>query len=124
MHAEPGLPGALEALPDGGWLDACGRCTYNLLLAAADAGAQRVTVLGTMDVFLPYAPDVGVMHNFKPLPTTAPAVLGPHLAEFCGREFALCGATQVARVISDGHFSVQLNHFIPGFLSYSVYLFF
>ena len=28
------------------------------------------------------------------------------------------------RVISDCHFSVQLNHFIPGFLSYSVYLFF
>ena len=24
------------------------------------------------------------------------------------------------RVISDCHFSVQLNHFIPGFLSYSV----
>jgi hypothetical protein len=27
------------------------------------------------------------------------------------------------RVISDGHFSVQLNHFIPGFLSYSVAVF-
>jgi hypothetical protein len=25
-----------------------------------------------------------------------------------------------ARVISDCHFTVQLNHFIPGFLSYSV----
>ena len=28
-----------------------------------------------------------------------------------------------ARVISDCHFSVQLNHFIPGFLSYSVPVF-
>jgi hypothetical protein len=27
------------------------------------------------------------------------------------------------RVISDCHFSVQLNHFIPGFLSYSVPVF-
>ena len=28
-----------------------------------------------------------------------------------------------ARVISDCHFAVQLNHFIPGFLSYSVAVF-
>jgi hypothetical protein len=28
-----------------------------------------------------------------------------------------------ARLISDCHFSVQLNHFIPGFLSYSVPVF-
>ena len=27
------------------------------------------------------------------------------------------------RVISDCHFAVQLNHFIPGFLSYSVAVF-
>jgi hypothetical protein len=32
---------------------------------------------------------------------------------------ALCSA----RVISDCHFAVQLNHFIPGFLSYSVPVF-
>jgi hypothetical protein len=29
----------------------------------------------------------------------------------------------VGRVISDCHLSVQLNHFIPGFLSYSVAVF-
>jgi hypothetical protein len=28
-----------------------------------------------------------------------------------------------ARVISDCHFSVQIDHFIPGFLSYSVPVF-
>jgi carotenoid cleavage dioxygenase len=34
--------------------------------------------------------------------------------------FYRCGE---ARVISDCHFAVQLNHFIPGFLSYSVAVF-
>eukprot|EP01050_Picozoa_sp_SAG11_P029561 SAG11_NODE_8370_length_1024_cov_0.801081_1_plen_120_part_00 len=47
------------------------------------------------DIFLPYAADIGVMHNFEPRPSTEPAVLGPHLAEFSGREFAMCGAVQV-----------------------------
>jgi hypothetical protein len=38
-----------------------------------------------------------------------------------GRRRLHNGMTPVsARVISDRHFAVQLNHFIPGFLSYSV----
>ena len=51
----------------------------------------------------------------------------PRLAE----AFALIGMPDAraahdrgeARVISDRHFAVQLNHFIPGFLSYSVAVF-
>ena len=91
VHVEPALPTErLDALPPGlGWLDACTRCVYNLLLEAADAGVGRCITLGTMDVFNGYATNIGVLPVFQPLPTCDPAVLGPHIAEFAAREFAM-----------------------------------
>ena len=43
---------------------------------------------GTLDLFLPYQDDMTVSENWKPLPTTDPAQLSAHLAEFTAREFA------------------------------------
>lgn len=89
---EPALP-----LPEEGWLDLCTRCLYDLLMAAADAAVPvpRVVVLGSMDIFLPYPPNIGVMPVFQPLPSCDPAVLGPHMAEYVCREFAMCGTVEV-----------------------------
>jgi nucleoside-diphosphate-sugar epimerase len=92
---EPALPSVL-ARPGLGWLDACTRCVYNLLNACANAGVGRVCVLGSMEAsFAEYPPTAGVLPNYMPRPTTSPSSLGPHLAEFSAREFALCGAVQV-----------------------------
>jgi nucleoside-diphosphate-sugar epimerase len=94
VHAEPALHAALGP-DDFGWLDACTRGVYNLLTAAAAAGVGRCVLLGTMDVFLAYPRDVGVLARYAPRPTADAAALGPHLAAFTGREFALCGALRV-----------------------------
>jgi hypothetical protein len=40
-----------------------------------------------------------------------------------GSESSIRSAWSATRVISDCHFAVQLNHFIPGFLSYPVAVF-
>eukprot|EP01051_Picozoa_sp_SAG22_P024219 SAG22_NODE_6615_length_831_cov_1.545082_1_plen_182_part_10 len=92
---EPALASVL-ARPGLGWLDACTRCVYNLLNASAKAGVGRVCVLGSMEAsYAEYPPTAGVLPNFAPRPTTSPSSLGPHLAEFSAREFALCGAVRV-----------------------------
>ena len=70
------------------WLDHNTRRTYNLLWAAAAAEVQHVILLSTLDLFAPYEEDLTVDETWKPLPSCAPAVLGPHLAEFTAREFA------------------------------------
>jgi nucleoside-diphosphate-sugar epimerase len=89
IHVEPALP----ALED--WIDTCARCVYNLLWAASAAAVERCCILSTMDIFDPYPTNVGVKFNFQPLPSTQPEVLGPWLAEFAAREFAMCGALVV-----------------------------
>eukprot|EP01052_Picozoa_sp_SAG31_P044573 SAG31_NODE_7825_length_1588_cov_2.447280_3_plen_198_part_00 len=94
VHVEPCL--SLEAWLEGDeWLDICTRCTYNLLGACGKAGVDRVTLLNTMDIFLPYDLTMGVLPEWQPLPSTAPSVLGPHLAEYTALEFALFGAVRV-----------------------------
>lgn len=70
------------------WLDANSRRHYNLLLAASEAGVKDVIVLSTLDLFLPYQDHMTVSENWKPQPTTDPAQLSAHLAEFTAREFA------------------------------------
>ena len=70
------------------WLDHNTRRTYNLLWAAAAAEVQHVILLSTLDLFAPYEEDLTVDETWKPRPSCAPAVLGPHLAEFTAREFA------------------------------------
>ena len=69
------------------WIDSCTRCTYNLFTAAAEAGVRRVIYLSTLDLFLPYDEDMVVNENWRPRPTTEPAVMAPYLGEFIAEEF-------------------------------------
>ena len=68
VHIEPALHLAAEGAPadggSGGWLDICTRCTYNLLVAAVAAGVGRLTLCGSIDVFLPYDVRHGVMPDW------------------------------------------------------------
>jgi nucleoside-diphosphate-sugar epimerase len=84
------------------WLDRNTRCQYNLLLAASQAGVERLVFLSTLDLFLPYDEDLTVSENWKPLPSCEPAVLGPHLGEFTAREFAHSHALSVL-IVRLGH---------------------
>jgi nucleoside-diphosphate-sugar epimerase len=71
------------------WLDDATRCTYNLLGAAAASGTvRRVVLASSMAIFASYDDALAVETSYAPMPTTAPAQLGPHLAEFTAREFA------------------------------------
>ncbi len=92
VHVEPYLDLPLE---DDAWLDICTRCSYNLFTAATKAGIDRITLLNTMDIFLPYELSLGVLPDWQPLPSTLPEVLGPHMAEYTALEFAIVGAVRV-----------------------------
>ena len=70
------------------WLDVCGRQTFNLLLAAVEAGLKRVTLLTSMDSYLAYPANAAVSPMWAPLPTTAPSSMAPHLGEFVAKQFA------------------------------------
>ena len=70
------------------WLDACTRCTYNLLLAAAEAGVERVIHLSSLDLLRGWGEDTAPTEGWQPRPSCEPAILGPHLGEFVAREFA------------------------------------
>lgn len=48
---------------------------------------QRVVVLSTLDLFLGYPAAFKIDHHWRPLPTTEPHQLGPHITEFVAREF-------------------------------------
>lgn len=80
-------PGKASAPSPADWLDACTRCTYNLFAAAAEAGVRRVIYLSSLDLFLPYDEDMAVTENWRPRPTTDPAVMAPYLGEFIAEEF-------------------------------------
>jgi len=84
------------------WLDFNSRCHYNLLLAAAEANVKNVIVLSTLDLFLAYEERMTVSESWKPQPTTDPAQLGAHVAEFTAREFAHSHALDVV-VVRLGH---------------------
>ena len=77
------------------WIDASTRCTYNLLLAASNAGVKQVIYLSTLDLFLPYDEDMTVNERWRPRPSCEPDILGQHLGEFVAREFAHEHALQV-----------------------------
>ena len=82
----PGPPGAVAEAAD--WIDACTRCTYNLLTAAAGAGVGHCVYLSTLDLFAAYDEDLRVTPEWRPRPTTEPEVMAPGLGEFVAREFA------------------------------------
>lgn len=82
----PGPPGAGAEAAD--WIDACTRCTYNVLTAAVRAGVERCVYLSTLDLFAAYDEDLRVTPEWRPRPTTEPEVMAPGLGEFVAREFA------------------------------------
>ena len=71
-----------------GWIEACTRCTYNLLLAATDAGVERVIYLSSLDLLLGWDQGMDVTEDWQPRPSCEPSVLGPYLGEFVAQEFA------------------------------------
>ena len=82
----PGPPGPGAEAAD--WIDACTRCTYNLLTAAVAAGVEHCVYLSTLDLFAAYDSDLRVTPEWRPRPTTEPEVMAPGLGEFVAREFA------------------------------------
>jgi nucleoside-diphosphate-sugar epimerase len=84
------IPGPMnpETADAAAWLDACTRCTYNLLVSAVEAGVQHMVYVSSLDAFLGYDPDYLVSPSWRPRPTTSPPVMSPCLGEFVAREFA------------------------------------
>ncbi len=98
---------AVEPLPEedvSSQLDAATRCTYNLLMAAAEEGVQQVIILSTLELMAAYPPGYRVTETWRPLPTTQPPTLTKHMAEQVGREFAREGSLDV-RVLRLGEAS-------------------
>ncbi|HJP31267.1 MAG TPA: NAD-dependent epimerase/dehydratase family protein [Candidatus Latescibacteria bacterium] len=90
MGAVVHLPGPADpmAADAAAWIDSCTRCTYNLLLAAVDAGVEHMVYVSSLDCLEDYDPDFLVTPSWRPRPTTEPAVMAPYLGEFVAREFA------------------------------------
>ena len=92
------------------------------LTAVADSGARsaspRLVQLGDLAYFV-----VVAAADASPAELFAAAELSHILGNLTDAEWQPGGRAGAPRVISDCHFSVQLNHFIPVFLSYSVAVF-
>ncbi len=89
---------AAEPLPEedvSSQLDTATRCTYNLLMAAAEEGVQQVILLSTLELMSAYPPGYRVTETWRPLPTTQPPTLTKHMAEQVSREFAREGSLGV-----------------------------
>lgn len=84
VHVAEPLPNETEQQQ----LDCLTRCTYNLLWAAHQEGVQRLVLLSTLELLVPYEEAFTVSESWRPLPTTNPRILAKHLSEFTCREFA------------------------------------
>ncbi len=91
IHAVEPLPGEDVSSQ----LDAATRCTYNLLMAAAEEGVQHVILLSTLELMAGYPPGYRVAETWRPLPSTEPPTLTKHMAEQVSREFAREGSLAV-----------------------------
>ncbi len=90
---------AVEPLPEedvSSQLDAATRCTYNLLMAAAEEGVRQVVLLSTLELIASYPLSYRVTEAWRPLPTTEPPTFTKHMAEQVSREFAREGSLAVA----------------------------
>ena len=90
---------SVEPLPEedvSSQLDAATRCTYNLLMAAAEEGVRQVILLSTLELMAAYPRGYRVTETWRPLPTTQPPTLTKHMAEQVSREFAREGSLAVA----------------------------
>ncbi|MCY4437507.1 MAG: NAD(P)-dependent oxidoreductase [Chloroflexi bacterium] len=64
------------------------RCTYNLLLAASEAGVPRCIYASSLSLFTGCEEDWAVDEQWRPRPSPEPTILAQHLGEFTCREFA------------------------------------
>ena len=98
VHVEPVLEHARDDgwIGPAGWLEVCTTQTYNLLYAAAEAGAVSCCCLSTMALWEGYPADLAIQPFWEPLPTCEPDVLGPHLASYIATQFAHSGALRVS----------------------------
>ena len=64
------------------------RCTYNLLLAASEAGVSRCIYASSLSLFKGCDDDWAVNEQWRPRPSTQSPILAQHLGEFMCREFA------------------------------------
>jgi hypothetical protein len=83
-----------EPLPDDDMhqqIDHCTRRTYNLLLAAANAGVRKAVYVNTLEVMTAYGPEFVVDERWQPKPQLTGPTLPKHLGEYTCREFARVG---------------------------------
>lgn len=76
-------------------IDHCTRRTYNLLLAAANAGVRRAVYLNTLEVMTAYGAEFVVDERWQPRPQLSGPTLPKHLGEYTCREFARVGKLPV-----------------------------
>lgn len=74
--------------PDNYAIDYQTRCTYNLLMAAAEAGVKRFIYASTLRLFEQHGENWTVSESWRPRPSVDSFVLSKHLGEFTCREFA------------------------------------
>ena len=87
-----------EPLPDDDMpqqIDHCTRRTYNLLLAAANAGVRKAIYLNTLEVMTAYGAEFIVNERWQPKPQLTGPTLPKHLGEYTCREFARVGKLPV-----------------------------
>lgn len=87
-----------EPLPDDDMheqIDYLTRRTYNLLLAAANAGVRKVVYLSTLEIMTAYDSDFLVNETWSPRPDLKGRSLPKYLGEFTCREFARVGKLPV-----------------------------
>lgn len=101
------LPAPIDPGADpAAWIDACTRCTYNLLVAAAQAGVRHVVYVGSLASFTEYDPDFLVSESWRPQPTTDAPVMAPNLGEFVAKEFAQTKQLQIT-ILRLGHLVID-----------------
>ena len=72
-------------------IDHLTRRTYNLLLAAANAGVRNAVYLSTLELVAAYDPKFVVDERWQPRPGLTGSSLPKHLGEYTCREFARIG---------------------------------
>lgn len=89
LHLAPLRPGLPPGAPDVEVLDHATRGTYVLLQAAARAGARRVVLASTLDLFAAYPSSYRVSEAWRPRPSPSDiGQLAAYLAEAAAREFS------------------------------------
>jgi len=68
-------------------LDVTMRCTYNLIMAAAEEGVSGVVYLSSLRILDKYDENMTVTERWRPVPTTDLSDLCYHMGEFVCREF-------------------------------------